>query len=215
LSVSQLSDNSSSATNNLEQLGKYGRVVKRINRGTDLVVASDLTNKVTPGSPQVAALSNTEPDSDFCKNLISAGLAETCTPNYKLSILQTSERDPLSSLLWGLGDSAGIAAESGWGISQGSRQVVVAVIDTGIDYTHEDLANNIWTNPFERPGNGLDDDGNGVIDDVHGARFISAGITGDPLDDNQHGTHVAGTIGAVHGNGLGVRGSSVCHTFAD
>lgn len=205
-SVSQLSDNSSSATNNLEQLGKYGRVVKRINRGTDLVVASDLTNKVTPGSPQVAALSNTEPDADFCKNLISAGLAETCTPNYKLSILQTSERDPLSSLLWGLGDGAGIAAESGWGISQGSRQVVVAVIDTGIDYTHEDLANNIWTNPFERPGNGLDDDGNGVIDDVHGARFISAGITGDPLDDNQHGTHVAGTIGAAHGNGLGVRG---------
>ncbi|MFO0004470.1 MAG: S8 family serine peptidase, partial [bacterium] len=55
---------------------------------------------------------------------------------------------------------------------------MVAVIDTGIDYTHEDLANNIWTNPFERPGNGLDDDGNGVIDDVHGARFISAGITG-------------------------------------
>ena len=204
--LSQLSDNTSTASDNSELLGKYGRVVKRINRRTDLVVANDPITKAPHGSAQVAALTNTGPDSDFCKNLISAGLAETCTPNYQLSILQTSQGDPLSSLLWGLGDTSGIAAESSWRISQGSRQVVVAVIDTGIDYTHEDLANNIWTNPFELPGNGLDDDENGVIDDVHGARFLSTGASGNPFDDNQHGTHVAGTIGAVHGNGLGGKG---------
>ena len=85
-----------------------------------------------------------------------------------------------------------------------AADTLVAVIDTGIDYTHPDLAANIWTNPGEIAGNGVDDDGNGFVDDVHGYDF--ANDDGDPMDDHGHGTHVAGTIAAVGNNGIGVAG---------
>jgi len=78
------------------------------------------------------------------------------------------------------------------------------VIDTGVRYTHDDLAANMWTNPGEIAGNGLDDDGDGYVDDVHGINAITG--SGDPNDDNGHGTHVSGTIGAVGNNGIGVVG---------
>ena len=80
----------------------------------------------------------------------------------------------------------------------------MAVIDTGVDYTHPDLAANIWTNSGEIAGNGIDDDGNGFVDDVHGYDFVNN--DGNPMDDNSHGTHVAGTIAAVGNNGRGVAG---------
>lgn len=82
----------------------------------------------------------------------------------------------------------------------GSSDVVVAVIDTGVDYTHLDLRNNIWVNPLEIPGNGIDDDGNGYVDDVYGWNFV--GDDNDPMDDNGHGTHVAGII-AAENNDIG------------
>lgn len=99
-----------------------------------------------------------------------------------------------------------ISAPQAWAERSGSRAEapLIAVIDSGIDYTHPDLAANVWTNPNEIPGNGIDDDGNGVIDDVHG--FNAARKTGDPMDDGSHGTHVSGTVGAVGNNGLGVTG---------
>jgi hypothetical protein len=81
---------------------------------------------------------------------------------------------------------------------------VVGVIDSGIDYNHEDLSANIWTNPGEIPDNDIDDDGNGYIDDVRGWNFVKD--TNDPMDDNGHGTHCAGTIGAMGNNGKGVVG---------
>ena len=120
--------------------------------------------------------------------------------------------DPKFELQFGLhntGQAGGIAdadidAPEAWDIETGSRDVVVAVIDSGVDYTHPDLAANIWTNPGEIAGDGKDNDNNGFIDDVHGWDFRNNDA--DPMDDHRHGTHVAGIIGAVGNNNLGVTG---------
>lgn len=109
--------------------------------------------------------------------------------------------------LWGLQNTgqnggkpgADIGAVPAWQVTTGTNSVVVAVIDSGIRYTHKDLVENMWHNPGEIPGNGIDDDNNGVIDDVYGFNAITG--SGDPFDDDSHGTHVAGTIGAVPNNG--------------
>jgi subtilisin family serine protease len=109
--------------------------------------------------------------------------------------------------LWGLAQAsdADIDAPEAWDVSEGDDEVVVAVVDTGFDYDHPDLRANAWHNPGE-VWNGIDDDGNGYVDDLHGINCISG--SGDPRDGGRHGTHVAGTIGAVGDNGLGVVGVS-------
>jgi subtilisin family serine protease len=120
--------------------------------------------------------------------------------------------DPSLGILWGLnntGQSGGVAgahisALGAWDTTVGSHDVIVGVVDTGIDYTHPDLAPNAFVNPGEIAGNNVDDDGNGFIDDVHGMNAITG--SGDPMDDNDHGTHVSGTIGAVGNDGVGVVG---------
>jgi subtilisin family serine protease len=122
--------------------------------------------------------------------------------------------DPSFSRLWGLnntGQTGGVAdadvdAVEAWDTTTGSRSVVVAVVDTGIDYRHVDLAGNMWRNPGEVAGDRIDNDGNGYVDDVFGWDF--ANNDADPFDDEGHGTHVAGTIGAVGNNGTGVVGVS-------
>ncbi|MFC1855996.1 S8 family serine peptidase [Thermodesulfobacteriota bacterium] len=108
-----------------------------------------------------------------------------------------------NGLIYGRPDSD-IDAPEAWDITTGSSSIVVAVIDSGVDYNHQDLAANMWTNPGEIPGNGIDDDLNGHIDDIYGIDVFSN--DSNPMDGFGHGTHCAGTIGAVGNNGIGVAG---------
>ena len=88
-----------------------------------------------------------------------------------------------------------------WKQYNGNPAVIVAVVDGGINQEHPDLQDNLWTNPDEIPGNGMDDDGNGYVDDIHGYNFVDDNAT---LVPHRHGTHVAGTIGATNNNGTGI-----------
>ena len=134
---------------------------------------------------------------------------EYAEPNY---IYQASAvpNDPRFADLWAMQNTndADIDAVEAWDTQKGSRDVVVAIIDTGVDYNHEDLRDNMWRNPGEtgngKETNGVDDDGNGFIDDVVGWDF--AANDNDPMDDNAHGSHVAGTIAATGNNQRGVVG---------
>ncbi|MFA4947635.1 MAG: S8 family serine peptidase, partial [Candidatus Krumholzibacteriia bacterium] len=136
---------------------------------------------------------------------------EYIEPNYVVTALDAIPNDPSFPLLWGLHNTgqtggtpdADIDAPEAWQTATGNT-VVIGVLDTGVDYLHPDLAANIWTNTDEMPGNGIDDDGNGYIDDVRGWDFV--GDDNDPMDDYHHGTHCAGTIAAVGNNGIGVAG---------
>jgi subtilisin family serine protease len=112
-----------------------------------------------------------------------------------------TSNDPSADKVYSLDN---IDAKDAWNLTTGSKSVVVAVLDTGVDYTHCDLAANIWTNSAEIAGNGVDDDRDGFVDDVHGYNFVSN--NGNVMDDNGHGTHVSGTIAAVGNNSLGIVG---------
>ena len=101
-------------------------------------------------------------------------------------------------------EDADVDAPEAWDLTTGSGNVVVGVIDTGVDYTHPDLAANMWVNPGEIAGDRVDNDNNGYVDDIHG--IDPANDDSDPMDDQGHGTHCAGTIGAVGNNGIGVAG---------
>lgn len=129
------------------------------------------------------------------------------SPNW-IVYAQILPNDPEFDELWGMHNvgtpEADIGMDAIWDNFTDASSVLVAVIDSGVNYNHPDLAANMWTNPGEIAGNGLDDDGNGFIDDVHGFDFRNN--DSNPMDDHGHGTHVSGTLGAVGNNGIGVAG---------
>jgi subtilisin family serine protease len=146
--------------------------------------------------------------SDAIRVYMSDEYVEYAEPNYLRYAAITVPDDPFFGQQWGLRNTglpgADINATAAWDLTKGSGSIVVAVIDTGIDYNHPDLQGNIWINPGEDPSNGVDDDGNGRIDDWRGWNFVAK--NNDPMDDNGHGTHVAGITGAVGNNGVGIAG---------
>ncbi|CAG0982317.1 serine protease [Geobacteraceae bacterium] len=147
--------------------------------------------KIRPGLSVEKAIREFEADGDV----------EYAEPNYVLKATNVPT-DPKFYSTWGL---TKINAPAAWDNTTGSAGVVVAVIDSGIDYNHPDLKANMWVNQSELTGRpGVDDDGNGAVDDIYGYNAVSN--SGNPMDDNGHGTHVAGTIGGVGNNGIGVAG---------
>lgn len=145
------------------------------------------------------------------------------TGTIRENMSSNAPRDPMYGKLWGLNNTgsnepdrnggqsptpgisgADVDAERAWTLTKGDKKVVIAVIDTGIDYNHPDLKNNMWVNSLEVAGNGIDDDQNGYVDDIYG--WNAERDNGNPMDGNAHGTHCAGTIGAEHNNGVGVSG---------
>ena len=151
---------------------------------------------------------------DACKLLAKDPNVEYAEPNYML-YKQTIPNDSSFSLLWGMNNAsdADIDAPEAWDLFTGNPNYRIAVIDSGIDLTHPDLQGNIWVNPGEIPNDGIDNDGNGYIDDINGWDFTGTGVgtkfgTGDnnPQDGDGHGTHVSGTIAARGNNGFGVVG---------
>jgi len=152
--------------------------------------------------------------------LYASGAVVYAEPNYYMELagvpgetdIAAIPNDPSYTSQWGLdntGQSGGtvdadIDAPEAWNVAKNANNVVVAVIDSGVEYTHEDLSANMWTNPREIAGNSIDDDGNGYIDDVYGIDTYSNDA--NPLDDYGHGTGVAGAIGAVGNNSKGTCG---------
>ncbi|MCE3010690.1 MAG: S8 family serine peptidase [Proteobacteria bacterium] len=152
------------------------------------------------------------------KTLSQNELVEFAEPNFIYRINKTPN-DPSLGRLWGLknigqtdGRANGVAgvdvdAERAWDIETGNKDIIVAVIDTGVDYNHPDLKDNMWRNEEEAKGKaGVDDDGNGYVDDIYGYNFSAATAKPDPMDDHGHGSHCSGTIGAKGNDGKGIVG---------
>ena len=181
-------------------------------------LASDLGARVIRRFPQLAPLQLWQLDDGITvqrglTRCLNSGLFNLAEPDYLIHSCQ-SPNDPsfIENHLWHLSNdgrlggtrNADVSARDAWLIRNSAESIIVAIIDTGALTSHEDLRDNLWRNPDEIPGNRIDDDQNGFIDDIHGINAIRD--TGDPSDDAGHGTHVAGIIGAVGNNGLGTTG---------
>jgi subtilisin family serine protease len=198
-------------------------IVKFDERGLGNRSAADVLNAVglggafrkTLGRKDVAVIKLAEAAdlSRVTTALEPAGVLERVEPNTIIWADATPNDTDYSSKQWSMNNTgqdggsadADIDAAEAWDVTTGSSSVVVGVVDTGVDYNHADLSGNIWTNPGETAGDGIDNDGNGYVDDYRGWDFVGSGDN-NPIDQNGHGTHVAGTIGATGNNSTGVAG---------
>lgn len=176
-----------------------------------------VTQKISGQNVVVVKKAVFETNDSAIKALNENPMVEIAEPNYIYKI-NKAPTDPLYVQTWGLANvgqadpknQVGVAgvdinAERAWEIQTGTREKIIAVIDTGIDWSHPDLAENMWVNEAEQNGKaGVDDDNNGVVDDIYGYNAITG--TGNAKDDQGHGSHCAGTIGARANNGIGVAG---------
>lgn len=169
--------------------------------------AGMILGQAQPGQP--VAVQKGKALERLIRDLEESGLFEYVEPDY---IWQASrvpdDADFHNGRLWGLNNTGAfevdIEPEGAWAITTGSRDVIVGVLDTGVRYSHNELENQMWKNPGEVPGDEIDNDENGYVDDVYGMNALSDG--GDPLDEEGHGTHVAGTIAAAANDGNPVVG---------
>lgn len=154
---------------------------------------------------KLAAVSNTTTINSTLSALANDPNVAYAEPNYIYTI-DAVPNDPDFGQQWGLNNGANtdINAPEAWDTGTGNNSVIVAVIDSGVDYNHPDLRNQIWNNSGEIAGNNRDDDGNGFVDDIRGWDFESN--DNDPMDENNHGTHVAGIIGAQGNDNRGIAG---------
>lgn len=135
---------------------------------------------------------------DILKDCSYVNYAE---PDYYLYATDVTPNDTYFSEQYGM---TKIQAPAAWSLSKGSSNVLVGIIDSGVDYNHVELSSNMWRNPGEIAGDGIDNDGNGYVDDVYGWDF--ADNDNNPMDENGHGTHCAGVVAAASNNGKGVAG---------
>lgn len=187
--------------------------------GAQIVERFDFGHRLTQGEGELVRMALPEELSvkEAVKLFSQEESVAYAEPNFRYypdGAVEDSKPNDLNYRLWGLDNQgrdfgkrgADISAREAWGINKGDRKngPVVAVIDTGVDVTHPDLVDNLWVNTGEIPGDGIDNDGNGVVDDVHG--YNAFHDNNDLSDVMVHGTHVAGTVGAVGNNGLGITG---------
>ena len=179
--------------------GNKGKTIAKAHSAVSATVVDDYDQKGLSGM-QVVKLKPGKSVDDAIAEYENNPDVLYAVPNYKINLF-TTPNDPSYSQQWAL---PVISAPQAWSKITGSNTVVIAVLDTGVDYNHPDLVGNIWVNAKEVNGNSIDDDKNGYVDDVRGWNFVEK--NNNPMDTNGHGSQCAGIAGAIGNNNLGISG---------